>query len=107
MAITTKPKTKASPASVDEFISGAPDSAPSTADSIQDPSGAIASKGKKGKKADSIQGPRGTIAMKGQKAQITLTISPELLKHLDARAETLGMTRTGLIVYAVNSFLGR
>lgn len=87
MAITTKPKTKVSPESVNDFISGAPDAAPAA--------------------ADSLQGRRGKIAMKGKKAQITLTISPELLQHLDARAEKLGMTRTGLVVYAVNSLLGR
>lgn len=82
MAITTKPKAKASEpvsddAAADAFISGAPD-APK---------------------------PRGV--RKGNKQQISLTISPTLLSQVDALAEQIGQTRAAVINLAIHRAIER
>lgn len=70
MAITKKPTDPARPGSADAFIEGAPD-------------------------AGHHAGVR-----RGRRRQITLTIPPELLARVDARAAELGLSRAAFITQA-------
>lgn len=81
MAIQRKPKTPGNnQAAVDAFIAGAPDAAKTQAST-----GSIYEKGVK----------------KGNKRQITLTISPELLRKVDEVAKRTGQARAAVINMAI------
>lgn len=87
MAITKKPSAK----TVDSFIGAAPD--------------ASAAAEKRPGEVSELRGKRGTIVRRGNNAQITLTLPPDLLQRVDARAEELGLSRTALIKFAVSKAL--
>lgn len=80
MAIQRKPKTATNQAAEDAFIAGAPD-----APKAQASASAIYEKGVK----------------KGNKRQITLTISPELLRKVDEVAKHTGQARAAIINMAI------
>lgn len=80
MAIQRKPKTAANQAAEDAFIAGAPD-----APKPQASTSTIYEKGVK----------------KGNKRQITLTISPELLRKVDEVAKRTGQARAAVINMAI------
>ncbi len=79
MAIQRKPKTSHTTAPEDAFIQGAPDA------KTESVPAAVYEKG---------------IA-KGHKRQITLTISPELLRKVDAVAKRTGQARAAIINMAI------
>lgn len=81
MAIQRKPKTAGSnQAAEDAFIAGAPDAPKAPAST-----GTIYEKG----------------VRKGNKRQITLTISPELLRKVDQAAKRTGQARAAVINMAI------
>lgn len=83
MAIQRKPKT-ASNAAADAFVGGAPDAAATT---------------EKGAYEKGIQ--------KGHKRQVSITIAPDLLRQVDARAKAMGTGRSAFISMAVYKALNQ
>jgi len=82
MAIQRKPKVTPAPeAAQDAFIRGAPDATPDAAPAAP----GVYEKG---------------IA-KGNKRQITLTISPDLLRRVDETAKRTGQARAAIINFAI------
>jgi hypothetical protein len=79
MAIQRKPKSVSAEKAIDAFVSGAPDAAASKA------APATYDKG---------------IA-KGNRRQISLTITPELLRQVDEAAASMGIGRAGFICSAI------
>lgn len=83
MAIRRKPKiTEATATTEDTFIQGAPDAKPSAGSTAAPP---VYEKG----------------IPKGNKRQISLTISPELLRKVDETARRTGLTRAAIINMAI------
>lgn len=80
MSIQRKPKTTANQAAQDAFIAGAPDALT--------PQASQSSTYEKG-------------VAKGNKRQITLTISPELLRKVDEVAKRTGQARAAVINMAI------
>lgn len=79
MAIQRKPKSAAAEKAIDDFVAGAPDATARKA------APAVYEKG---------------IA-KGNRRQITLTITPELLREADEAAAAMGIGRAGFICSAI------
>jgi len=84
MAIQRKPKTASNAAAAAAFVSGAPDAAATAEKPTYD----------KG-----IQ--------KGHKRQVSITISPDLLRRVDERADAMGTGRSAFISMAIYKALNQ